>query len=400
MGDPFRALRHRDFQWYFWGMITTASGTRMNDLAGSWFVYSLTGSALALGWLKTGWSVAILAFALLGGMVADRVNRRAVLVVGHGLLALVPLILVLLITTGAIRWWHIAVASLVHSLIFSFDMPAREAYLSTLLESGTLLNAMALYYVAMAVPGGVFAVVGGALVDSVGVTRVYLLVTLVFVLSAVLFGRLPSLAQASPPSTGMRDEFIEGLRYVTHHRTLMLVLGIGLGRTLLLSPSQFFLPVFAADVFRKGALGLGLLSAAWAVGRVIGSFGIASLGEIRRKGLILTGSGVLSGVSLILFAQSESFYLALLFLGLSAVTQAAYTVIETTVLQSATTPQMRGRVSGYLRLTWGLTPLAVLPMGSLIDTLGAPQTIALSGLLAVSFFVLGMVLWPSLRRLT
>jgi MFS family permease len=399
LGQSFRAFRERDFRWYFWGMVATATATRMQEIAGNWLVYSLTGSALALGWIKTGWSVAIVASALLGGAVADRARKRTVLVVGHVLLGLIPLLLTLLIVTGRIQWWYIAVASLLGSLIFSFDMPARQAYLSTLLKSDALMNAMALNLVAMAIPGVVFSVLGGALVDAVGVGKVFLLVTLVYGLSVILFVQLSAVGQVSGLHPPLREELLGGFRYVVHHRTVMTVLGLGVCRTLFLTPSLSFLPVFAADVHGTGALGLGVLAASWAVGRVAGALVVALLGDFPHKGRLLIGTGSASGLFMILFAQSHSFSLATLFLCLSSIALAAYSVVETTMLQAVTTVEMRGRVASFLRLTWGLLPFALLPAGFLIDRLGAPLIISVSALIAMLFFLVSWFLWPHLRSL-
>lgn len=398
-GQSFRAFRERDFRWYFLGMVATATARRMEEIAGDWLVYSLTGSALALGWIKTGWSLAIVAFALLGGAVADRVKKRTVLVVGHVLLGLMPLALTLLIAAGKIQWWYIAIASLLTSLIFSFDMPARQAYLSTLLQTGALMNAMALNLFAMAIPGVVFAVLGGALVDIVGVGQVYLLVMLVYGLSVLFFVQLSAVGQVGGQHPPLRDELLGGFRYVIRHRTVMTVLGVGIVRTLLLTPCLSFLPVFAADVFDTGALGLGLLAASWAVGRLVGALFVAVLGDYPHKGQLLLATGAAAGVFVVLFAQSDSFHLALTFLCLASIALASYSVVETTVLQAATVEEMRGRVSSYMRLTWGLLPFALLPAGFLIDRLGAPLVISVSGLIAALFFLASWVLWPRLRRL-
>jgi MFS family permease len=393
------AFREPDFGWYFGGMVATATARRMEEIAGSWLVYSLTGSALALGWLKTAWSLAILVFSLVGGVVADRVSRRMVMVVGHVLLAAIPLVIALLILLGWVEWWYIAVATLLESLVFSFDMPARQSYLSSLLESKALLNAMSLDMLAMAIPGVAFSIVGGAFVDTLGVDTTFFAVSLVFGLSVVLFMRLSRVGGSSRDLRPIGDEVREGLRYAAGSRTLLTVLGLGTGRTLLVAPCMTFLTVFAVDVFGMGALGLGLLSASWAIGRVLGSLIVAFLGNFQHKGWLLLGTGASSGVFVLLFAQSPVFFLAFLILCLVATMNAVYMVVETTILQAEAEETMRGRVAGYLRLTWGLTPLAVLPIGVLTDQWGAPLIIGLTGLCAILFFVAATLFLPGVRRL-
>lgn len=391
-GQAFSVFRKRDFRWYFGGMVATSTAYQVEDIARGWLVYSLTGSALALGWLRTGWSLANLSFALIGGIVADRVKKRTVLVVGHSLLGLTPLVIALLITTGTIGWWYLPISVLLESVVFSFIMPARQAFLSTLMGPRTLLNAMALSFFAMAIPGVVFATVGGALVDEIGAGKVFFFAALVYGLSVILFMQISLVGQISRVHLSLRGELLEGIHYMFRHPTVMTVLGLGIGRTLLLTSSQAFLPVFAADVFHTGAFGLGLLTASVAIGRAAGSLVVAFLQDNQHKGELLLGMGGASGVFIMLFAQSRSFYPALFLLFLSSTTNSAYAVVESTLLQVETAEEeMRGRMAGFLRLSSGLLPLAVLPGGFLIDLWGAPFIVTRAGLIAALLFLASFV---------
>jgi ENTS family enterobactin (siderophore) exporter len=247
------------------------------------------------------------------------------------------------------------------------------------------MNAMSLDSVAMALPALLFSLVGGALVDSVGARSAFLCAAVAYALGAIIFSRLPATGPAEPRQSLSSRVLGQGFRYLVRHRMLLGILGLAAGRNILLAPSLAFLPVFAS-AFQTGALGLGALAASLAGGRLGGSLLAAVLGDSRHKVRLLLGAGMASGILVVLFAQSRSFGLAVLFLCLSGATQMIYAVVESTILQAVTAREMRGRVAGFLRMTAGLTPVALLPVGYLVDLWGAPQAVSLAGVVAMLLF--------------
>jgi MFS family permease len=177
------------------------------------------------------------------------------------------------------------------------------------------------------------------------------------------------------------------------------MLSLEVARVVLFMPYMTLLPVFAADVFSTGAVGLGLLQGGSSLGGMLGSLIVASLGDVRRKGLLLLGSGMLAGVGLILLGQAPSFVAALVALLLATLMSSAYMVTRSTLVQSLSSPRMRGRMAGFSHLIFGLMPLGNLPAGALADAIGAPLTVTLQGLVIVAVFLLIGLLQPRLRRL-
>lgn len=395
----FGAFHHGDFRWYALGMVAASTAFRVEEVAQGWVVYTLTGSALALSWVRISRSVAIISFSLIGGTVADRVKKRTMLIVGNGLVGLIPLVLAVLIFTNKIQWWHLAIGAALEALLFSFVVPARQAFVGALMKPHGLLNAMALEVFILALPGVLFSLVSGALVDWLGAEQVYLLVFFIYGLTVVLFMQLASPGAVKRVYRSPQVELVAGIRYVSKHQTVLPVLGLGAMLTVLLVPAQVFLPVFAVDVFQTGALGLGLLAATWSLGRVTGALLVATLGDFRRKGLLLLGLGAMAGLFAVLFAQSFSFYPALLFMGLTSMTQNAYKVTESTILQSVTSEEMRGRVAGSLRSTEGLVAVAILPLGLMADRWGVSLVVSLTGAIAALLFVSVLILRSSLNNL-
>jgi hypothetical protein len=180
---------------------------------------------------------------------------------------------------------------------------------------------------------------------------------------------------------------------------LMAMLGLEFFRVILYMPYMTLLPVFAADVFNSGAVGLGLLRGSSSLGGMLGSLLVASLGDVRRKGWLLLGSGTMAGVGLILLGRAPTLAVALPAVLLATLMSNAYMVTRSTLVQSVSSPRMRGRMTGFSRLMFGLLPLGDLPSGALADRIGAPLTVTLLGTAIVAVFLLTGILQPQLRTL-
>ena len=158
------------------------------------------------------------------------------------------------------------------------------------------------------------------------------------------------------------------------------------------------LPVFADYLFHQGALGFGVMSAVSSAGGFLGSLAVASLGDFRRQDLLLFGSGGISALALLLFARMSHFYAALAFLFLLGMVNNAYMVTRSALLQTTSSPEMRGRMVGFWRVVWGLSPLGLLPAGALVDRWGAPLTVSVQALISLGVFgALLLVLLKSQR---
>ena len=169
----FDALRNRHFRWLWLGRLASSATFQMGGVAQGWLVYQLTGSALSLGLVSSGWSISTLLFSLYGGVLSDRAEKRDLLLWARAAMALNTLGIALLISMGAIRIWHLAVSSLISGVLFSFLMPAQQAIVAELVDRRTLLNAVALNSVGMGVMGILSALATGFLIELTGVASVY-----------------------------------------------------------------------------------------------------------------------------------------------------------------------------------------------------------------------------------
>jgi MFS family permease len=399
LSRTFDAFRDRSFRWFWMGRLGATAAFQVRNVVRGWLVYNLSGSALALSWVGVGWSAATLVFSPVGGAVSDRIRKRDLLVWCQAVATLLLFGVALLISSGMIRIWHLAFSSLVLGVIFSFTMPAREALLAEMVPRRVLLNAMALSAVGMALMGMVSSTAGGVLIERYGAGVVYFCVAALYAVTAGAYLKLPATEGSSPGSVSLRSDMIDGARYVFRHPTLLGMMALELCRVIFYMPYATFYPVFASDVFHVGAVGLGLLSGAAAVGGLLGSLTMAAVGDIQWKGRLLLITGVVGGVGLILFALAPSFELALGCLVIVSAAGNAYMVTRSTLLQTVADRRMRGRVVSFSRLVWGLMPLGTLPAGAAADAFGVRLTVTLEGVMVVLVFVLLALVQPGLRKL-
>jgi MFS family permease len=372
----------------------------MGTVAQGWLVYQLTGSALALGWVGTGGSMATLLFSLYGGVVCDRVNKRVLLLWARGAMGLNSVAIGLLISFGLIQIWHLVVSSIISGLLFCFIMPAEQSIVSDLVDRETLLNAFSLNAIGMGLMGIVSASVSGLLIASVGVQGVYFLMGLFYVLAVFTISHLPDTKRASAVCNSVWKDFVEGVDYIWHSPVVMVVLTLGLARVLFAMPYRTFMPKFAEDVMAYDARGLGLLMSAPGLGGLISSLVLASLGKFRHKGWLFILSGIAAGLFLMLFVSTGHVWVVLPALVLLGIANNVCMVSNSTLVQSYSDTQFRGRVVSVSLMIWGLTPLGSLPAGWAADRIGVPLVVAGEGLLLILLFVVVAIRKPILRKLS
>jgi predicted MFS family arabinose efflux permease len=381
-------------------MLTSFLGIHLQLVARNWLVWDLTGSALDLGIVIAAWGLPILLLSFYGGAIADRIKKRDLLIwtqVGN---AVITLIIAILITTGRIEVWHLIFAAFATGVIFAFHVPARLAIIPELVEQREVLNAIALNATSMNLSRFLGFALGGLLLGVIGIAGVYYIVVLAFFLSAGMLFMLPRVDRIRRQVvTSIRADLAEGLRYISRHvviRSLLLMTFVSIGFGL---PYMNIMPVFADVVHGVGETGFGFLLGAAGLGSVVGSLAVASLGDFKRKGLLLLSMAFLFGATVAMFAFSGSYYLALGMLVLVGIFGTGYLAVNSTLVQSIVPHEMLGRVMSIYVTTFSLMPLGTLPLGAITDEIGAPLTVGAGGIV-VALFALGMAAFlPRLKRL-
>ena len=369
-------------------MVCSFAALQMQLLARGWLVYQMTASPLALGIVTAGWGLPMVLFSLPGGAVADRVSKIQVIMLTEALMGAVSLVIAILIAVGAIQLWHLVAAAVFTGTAFAFNIPARQAIVPSLVGEEGMLNAYALNMAGNNLMRIVAPAAAGLLVAIMGVAGVYFLTVGLYGLSTL--SRAFITLREEPRNRGgnpfLGRELMEGLRFIFRHPVLPYLLGMTFAVTLLAMPYVYLLPIFATDILLVGAPGLGWLTAMVGVGALAGALWVASMRHFRRAGMLLLGLAVVFGLSLALM------------LGVG-VGNVGYLAVNQTLVQLHAAPEVRGRVSAVNMMTFGFTPLGVLPISVLAEVIGAPLAVG-AGAVAITLLALGaMAFVPPLRRL-
>ncbi|MBI3734765.1 MAG: MFS transporter [Chloroflexi bacterium] len=406
----FRALRHRNYRLYWFGQLISLIGTWMQNVAQPWLVYRLTGSPLALGLVSFSQSVPILMLALWGGVIADRVDKRKLIIITQTIAMTLAFVLAALTWSGAVQVWHVMLIAFCLGCSDAFDMPARQVFVAETVGKEDLMNAIALNSTMFNTARIIGPAVAGVLVAALGEAGAFTLNGLSYIaVIAMLFMIKMAPPEASAARGGsLARNLKEGLNYVRHDKKVLTLLAMVAVPAIFGMPYSTLMPIFARDVLQVGASGQGLLLAATGLGALIGALTLASLGNFPHKGRLVTGGAIVFSIGLILFSFSRSFYLSLLilpFVGAAMITQMSSTQ---TLLQTTVPDALRGRVmSVYMLMFRGMQPFAGLQGGTMATVFaslygasnGAPLAVGLGGTICLLFALGVMARAPAVRRL-
>ena len=378
---PLRALAHRNYRLYFLGQLVSLTGTWMQSVAQSWLAYRLTGSAALLGIVAFVSQVPAFVLAPMGGVLADRADRRRVLIATQAASMLLALVLAALTLGDRIRVAHILVLAGLLGAVNGLDIPVRQSFVVDMVGREALANAIALNSSVFNGARVVGPAVAGLLVAAIGEGWCFFAngVSFLAVIAGLAAMRLPAFAPR-PSAAGAWASLVEGLRYVGRTRpvrALLLLLGLV---SLTGMPYAVLMPIFADRILGGGARGLGLLMGATGLGAVLGALALAARRGTRGLGRWAAISAAGFGLALILFAVSRRFWLSATLLvpvGFFMMNQMA---TSNTLLQSLVPDDFRGRVmAAYAMMFMGMAPLGALAAGAAAERIGAPWTVAIGG---------------------
>jgi MFS family permease len=381
----FRALDHRNFQYFFGGQLISLIGTWMQTIGEAWLVYRLTHSGFLLGLVAFVGRFPIFLFAPLGGIVADRFNRQRVVILTQGLSMCLASTLATLTLTHRITVWELMLLASLLGTVNAFDIPARQTFLMDMVGRTDLMNAIALNSSMFNGARILGPAVAGILVASIGEGWCFFSNAISYI--AVIIGLL--LMKVDPPlreetTASPIERIIEGFQFVYRTTPIFaLLLLIGLV-SLVAMPYTVLMPIFADKILHGNARTLGALMGATGVGAFLGAFTLAL--RIGLKGLsrLVAISCSTFGVGLIFFSFSRSFYLSIVLLipvGYSMMLQMA---CSNTLIQSMAPDRLRGRImSAYSMMVMGMAPLGAIYGGALAQRIGAPWTVAIGGFVSL-----------------
>ena len=396
-----RALRHRNFRLFFCGQLISLVGTWMDPVAESWLIYHLTSSALLLGTVAFASQFPIFLLMPIGGIVADRYDRRSILVATQSLTMMLTLVLAGLTLAHVVQPWHVIILGAVMGIVSAFDIPVRQAFLADMVPREDLVNAIALNSAIFNGARVVGPALAGIVITAVGEGWCFLANGLSF-LGAIAGLLMMTAAPARQTLQGSPLRNIaEGFQFATRTapvRALMLLLGL---ISLTGTPGVVLMPVFADQILHGGARAQGLLMGAIGLGALCGAITLANRKNVSGLERWIVIACITFGATLVLFALSRTFWLSVALLvpvGFSVVLEmgSSYTLV-----QSMVPDHLRGRVMAVCSMMFmGMAPLGSLMAGSVAHVTGAPMTVALGGAISIIGGVVFATRLSALRRAT
>ncbi len=399
--QTFRALKSRNYRLIFIGSIISFVGTWMQMVAVGWLVYRLTNSPFMLGMVGFISQIPAFAVAPYGGVIADRLDRRKVLLLTQTLSMIQALLLAYFIFTGTITVWHVLVLSFTLGLVTAFDMPASQAFMIEVVEKKEdLSNVIALNSSLVNVGRLAGPAIAGVIIAVYGEGICFLVNGLSYF--AIIFALL--IIKVKPRARRLIDknalgEIREAVGYAWRFTPIRDILGLLSVMSLVGMPYILLMPVFARDVLRGGPQTLGVLMAASGLGALIGGLYLASRKNVLglEKGAAIAAG--LFGIGIFIFSFSRSFWLSVLIIFLTGFAMLIQMAGSNTILQTIVEDKMRGRVMSLFSMAFlGMAPFGSLLSGIAADRIGAPYTLAICGLLCVLNGVAFAYRLPSLRK--
>jgi MFS family permease len=394
-------IRYPNYRLYWSGALASNVGTWTQLVAQGWLVYDLTGSTFYLGLVGFATAIPNLFLALVGGVLADRFERRKLMIFTQTGAMVMAFVLTYLTLAGIVTVWHIIAIAFLAGIVNALNTPVRQTIISDLVPKQELLSAIALNSVQFQVSRTLGPVVAGLIVAALGPGWCFFINGLSFlaVIAALVAMKLPPLT-AVERTTSMAKNLVEGVRYVRRDPMILSLVGLATIPSFFGMPYTQLMPAFASGVLNAGAEGLGFLMSCAGLGAVLGALGVASLGKGAPRGLLLLGAIITFGLGLAVFASSQLFALSAAMLLVVGISSMAYNALNQTFLQTLTEDAMRGRVMSMLTVaTFGLQPFGTLVIGSAAEVVGTQQATMVGGLVCALFALWMFATRPAIRRL-
>ena len=384
------------------GQIVSVTGSQMQMVAINWHIYLLTHSALALGLVGLFRAGPIILCSLVGGVVADVIDRRRLMIATQTVMLTSSAILALVTFSGLQRVWPIYLLTAIASAAWAFDTPARQALVPALVPPRDFPNAVSLGMLMFQIGMIVGPALAGFLLASRGPGLVYAINAASFI--AVIAGLALMRVRGRPEVEDGKETrvsveaLMEGLRFVWRTPIIVQTMTLDFVATFFASANQL-LPIFAKDILQVGARGLGFLASAPAVGAVFAGLIMARLGILKRQGVIVIGSVAIFGAATVAFGLSRVFWFSLAMLAITGAADTVSTILRQTIRQLATPNNLRGRMTSVNMIFFmGGPQLGELEAGTVAALVGAPLSVVTGGIGCLVAASIAIVAAKTLRR--
>lgn len=387
----YKTLTLRDFRLLWFSSYINVIGEVATFIAQGWLVLSLTGdSALWVGIASGIRGAGHIGFALVGGILADRLKRRVVLIILTLVRAGTFSVLALLIFNDKVQLWHVLLIVFIQGGADGLMAPSFNGLIYDTVGPKRLMNAIAYILAAFHISWAIGSILTGNLINTFGIWSAYALA-----LVACLLSVIPLKLMKVSNATQAREEpillnVVQGVKYVAKHNPLRALLLLSILTESFGFSYLVMLPVIAKTVLNVGPTGLGYLTAAGGIGSLAGTAVVAGLSDFNNKWRLLTLGTLGAGISIFLFASSPWYGLSLILAGFIGFFLVTYDISINTLLQTLSRDNMRGRVLGLYGMTWGFTPAGGFVAGAVANIAGVPFAIGLGGVIILAY-TLGVI---------
>ena len=407
VGEPGRARRyglgalaHRNFRLFFIGQGISLVGTWMQNVGEGWLILTLTNSPFYVGLTAALSLVGVLLFSLYAGVIADRVDKRRVIIFMQLAFMIEAFTVSILVWTHVIAVWQVLVLATTLGIASAFDIPMRQSFIVEMVGKDDLMNAIALNSSLFNGARVVGPAIAGLLIGTVGIAWCYFLngMSYIAVIVGLLMMRLPYNSQPAK-TTSAWTGFREVLTYLRNDRRLRVLMILTAILSVFGFPYISMMPVFARDVLHRGAAGYGALTSSIGIGAVIGALGVAlASSRIRARGRLMLVGGTAFGVLLMLFSASRALALSMVLLALTGCAMIVNNSLTNTLIQTTAPDHLRGRVMGFYSFVFvGMAPFGAFLFGLVAEHVGVPATLAAGGaIVALAVTIAGWAV-PSIR---
>lgn len=395
----FSALNESGFRTYWLSTLATYAAAQMDAMIKGWLIYKMTGSAANLGLITLANGVPLVLISIFGGAVADRVDKKKMLIGTQVLAILFAVTMTVLLGTGLIQFWHFIVIAALQGANFALIGPLRQSLVPRLVRTENLLSAISLTSSSYNLMAFAAPAIAGLLLSVMPPQQVYMVIVFFFITGMVLLTLIKAPPSAATSRRPIYHDMLEGFRYIINNSKIRLLLIIAFVLSFFCAPYIFMVPALAVGTLKLNQQGLGFLLAAAGVGALTGSLATGFLASLKNRGLLLLALFVTFGTGIALSAQFGSFPLSMLMLLLAGMSGTALATINNSLLLLTTPSNLHGRVISVFAITMALTAIGALPMGAIADTAGIPLTFLSAGLISILFAIILRLFVPAIKKM-
>ena len=424
-GRMFQSLKNPAFRFFLAAMMGQMGAMNMQMVARSWFMYELTGSAVLLGTVALANGLPLIMFSLYGGVIADQIPKKYVMLVGQAASALLALGVALLISFSLITWGYLLAASVIQGIIMALMMPSRQAVIVELVGEQGLTNAVALNTAGMNLNRLLAPGIAGLLIAVLGIEAVYYVMMGLYLAAVVFVLGLPITGSTSIQGGGALEQVVAGLRYIKGSTVLPPLLILTLVSVLFSMPYMMLMPMFTTDIitleaadltwmtqipalgvlllplpdlFGESSFRLGVLMTVSGIGALVGSLAIAAMGG-KGRGRLLLLSVLVSAVTLLAFSISPWYFLSLALVIPLGLGQAGRMALGNALVQANTEDAFRGRVMSVYLMEFGVTNVGIFGISIIAAHVGVQWAIGGAAAILLLIITHYLIFMPSMRRL-